>query len=87
MPDEQILCEVADGVATITLNRPQRLNAYTPVMRQELGSAFQQYDDDDTVRVIIVTGAGRGFCAGADMAGSGEILARAGIDTAPAQPA
>jgi len=65
---EQITCDVAGGIATITLNRPERLNAYTSTMRRELATAFQQYDGDDAVRVIIVTGAGRGFCAGADMA-------------------
>lgn len=68
MSYEQITCEIADRVATITLNRPDRLNAYTPTMRRELAAAFQQCDDDDGVRVVVVTGAGRGFCAGADLA-------------------
>lgn len=67
MDYEQITCDVADHIATITLNRPERLNAYTSTMRRELATAFQQYDGDDAVRVIMVTGAGRGFCAGADM--------------------
>jgi enoyl-CoA hydratase/carnithine racemase len=66
---EQILIDVADGIATLTLNRPERLNAYTPQMRQELAAAFAACEHDDGVRVIVVTGAGRGFCAGADMAG------------------
>ncbi len=65
---EQILTEVADGVLTITLNRPERLNAWTATMGEELISAFDDADADDDVRVIIVTGAGRGFCAGADLA-------------------
>jgi enoyl-CoA hydratase/carnithine racemase len=78
MPFEQILFEVRDGVATITLNRPERLNAYTPVMRREVGAALQQSDDDDAIRVVVVTGAGRGFCAGADMAASGQMFERAG---------
>jgi len=68
MAYEQITCDIADRVATITLNRPERLNAYTSTMRRELAAAFQQLDGDDGVRVVIVTGAGRGFCAGADMA-------------------
>lgn len=68
---EQILLSIRDSVATITLNRPERLNAYTPQMRRELAHAFQALDADDTVRAIVVTGAGRAFCAGADV-GSGE---------------
>jgi enoyl-CoA hydratase/carnithine racemase len=58
---------VADGVATITLNRPDTLNALTATMYQELIAAFDQVDADDDVRVVVVTGAGRGFCAGADI--------------------
>jgi enoyl-CoA hydratase/carnithine racemase len=64
---EEILYEVAEGVLTITLNRPERLNAWTPVMQRELIAAFDLADADDAVRVIVVTGAGRGFCAGADL--------------------
>jgi enoyl-CoA hydratase/carnithine racemase len=64
---EQIATEVADGVMTITLNRPERLNAWTATMCSELIEAFDQADADDQVRVVIVTGAGRGFCAGADL--------------------
>lgn len=68
MEYEQITCDIADRIATITLNRPERLNAYTSTMRRELAAAFRECDTDDGVRVVIVTGAGRGFCAGADMA-------------------
>ena len=71
MAYEQITYAVADGIATITLNRPERLNAYTSTMRRELAAAFQRCDTDDAVRVVIVTGAGRGFCAGADMSDGG----------------
>jgi len=60
--------EVAEGIMTITLSRPERLNAFTPQMMTELIAAFDAADADDAVRAVIVTGAGRGFCAGADLA-------------------
>ncbi len=63
----QILYDVRDRVATITLNRPDKLNAWTPTIRAELREAFAAAAADEGVRAIIVTGAGRGFCAGADM--------------------
>ncbi len=75
---EQIIVDVSNRVATITLNRPERLNAWTPVMAHELAAAFKQCDDDDAIRAIIVTGAGRGFCAGADLSAGGEAFAAAG---------
>ena len=71
MQYEQIVTEVADGVLTITLHRPDRLNAWTSTMGEELIAAFDEADADDAVRAVIVTGAGRGFCAGADLAGGG----------------
>lgn len=71
MAYEQITYEVADRVATITLNRPERLNAFTHPMADEIIAAFDAADADDEVRVVVVTGAGRGFCAGADLAGPG----------------
>jgi enoyl-CoA hydratase/carnithine racemase len=71
MTYEQITADTADGVLTITLNRPDRLNAWTPTMGEELIAAFDAADADDGVRAIIVTGAGRGFCAGADLQGGG----------------
>jgi enoyl-CoA hydratase/carnithine racemase len=64
----EILFDVKDQVATITLNRPDKLNAYTQVMSAELREAFAKADADASVRAIVLTGAGRGFCAGADMA-------------------
>jgi enoyl-CoA hydratase/carnithine racemase len=67
MAYQDILYDVQDRIATITLNRPQRLNAWTRTMDTEIHQAMQAATDDDGVRVIIVTGAGRGFCAGADM--------------------
>jgi enoyl-CoA hydratase/carnithine racemase len=74
MTYEQITAETADGVLTITLNRPDRLNAWTPTMGQELIAAFDAADADDDVRAIIITGAGRGFCAGADLQGGGSTF-------------
>lgn len=64
----QILYSVADRVATITLNRPDRMNAFTVTMAYELETAFKQADADDDVRAVVFTGAGRAFCAGADLA-------------------
>jgi enoyl-CoA hydratase/carnithine racemase len=65
---------VDDRVATITLNRPDRLNAFTAVMRGELIDAFDQADSDDDVRAVVVTGQGRAFCAGADLARGGDTF-------------
>jgi len=69
MSYEHIKYELDGPVATITLNRPDKLNAYTAIMGQELEDAFLRADEDDAVRAIVVTGAGRGFCAGADISG------------------
>lgn len=66
--------QLADHVLTITLQRPERLNAFTPTMARELIGAFDLADADDQVRAIIVTGAGRGFCAGADLGGGGSTF-------------
>jgi len=63
----QIAYEVADRVATITLDRPDRLNAFTVTMQRELCAALDEVDADPEVRVVVVTGRGRGFCAGADL--------------------
>jgi enoyl-CoA hydratase/carnithine racemase len=72
---EQIAYDVADGVATITLDRPDALNAFTAQMMRELIDAFDHVDADDNVRVVIITGRGRGFCAGADLsAGRGDTF-------------
>ena len=65
---ETITTDVTDGIMTLTLNRPDRMNAFTIGMLREMISAFDHADADDDVRVVIVTGAGRGFCAGADLA-------------------
>ena len=74
----QILYGVADGVATITLNRPEKMNAFTVTMMQEMCAAFDLIDADDAVRAVIVTGSGdRAFCAGADLTpdGGGQVFA------------
>jgi enoyl-CoA hydratase/carnithine racemase len=74
MDYEHIRYEVDDRILTITLNRPDRLNAFTPTMKDELIAAFDQADADDDVRAVIVTGEGRGFCAGADLQAGGETF-------------
>jgi enoyl-CoA hydratase/carnithine racemase len=74
MQYEQIRYVVDDGVLTITLDRPDRLNAFTTRMMHELIDAFGQADADDAVRAVIVTGAGRAFCAGADLGAGGDTF-------------
>jgi len=64
---EEIELTVADGIATVTLDRPERLNAFTAIMMNELIDAFDRIDADPEVRVVVMTGRGRGFCAGADL--------------------
>jgi enoyl-CoA hydratase/carnithine racemase len=76
MEFEQITTELADHVFTITLNRPERLNAFTTTMGDELRAAFDDADADDEVRAVIVTGAGRGFCAGADLGRGSETFTK-----------
>ena len=77
MAYQEIIYQVADRVLTITLNRPDKLNAFTQRMLQELIEAFDQADADDNVRAVIVTGAGRAFCAGADLSSGGNTFDRA----------
>jgi enoyl-CoA hydratase/carnithine racemase len=82
----QIRYDVADHIATITLNRPDQLNAFTGTMMRELIDAFDRVDADDDVRVVIVTGAGRGFCAGADLSSGGDTFAAGGSDVSTTVP-
>ncbi|MEM7410839.1 MAG: crotonase/enoyl-CoA hydratase family protein [Myxococcota bacterium] len=89
-PDlETLALEKSDGVLTVTLNRPDRLNAFTTRMMQEWLRVLDDADADDAVRAIIVTGAGRGFCAGADLGGGAETFASnrtAAPDSKPSVP-
>ena len=78
MDYEQIRYAVEDGILTLTLHRPEKLNAFTTRMMYELLDAFERADADDAVRVVIVTGAGRAFCAGADLSGGGGAFDYAG---------
>jgi enoyl-CoA hydratase/carnithine racemase len=79
MPNRETLYQVADRVATITLNRPEKLNAWTAVMEGEVRAAMEEAEQDENVRVIVLTGAGRGFCAGADMSLLSAV-AQSGLD-------
>jgi enoyl-CoA hydratase/carnithine racemase len=88
---QHIRYEVDGPILTVTLNRPDKLNAYTATMGNELADAFLQADQDDAIRAVIVTGEGRGFCAGADISGgantfdtsaSGNALGSARVDRA-----
>ena len=74
MSFETITTEVTDGILTLTLNRPEMLNAFNQTMMAEMIAAFDEADADDDVRAIIVTGAGRGFCAGADLSSGGDTF-------------
>jgi len=73
----QIRYDVTDGVCTLTLNRPEKLNAITRTMLDELVAAFDAADADDAVRAVVVTGAGRAFCAGADLSAGSKTFDRA----------
>jgi len=81
MPNQETLYEVVKRVATITLNRPDKLNAWTAVMEQEVRAAMAEAERDENVRVIVLTGAGRGFCAGADMSLLSTVATK-GLDAA-----
>ncbi len=72
---DEIDYAVADGVLTVTLDRPEQLNTYTPTMGAELLDAFDRADADPEVRAVVLTGAGRAFCAGADVSGGGDRFA------------
>ncbi|MEO8267823.1 MAG: crotonase/enoyl-CoA hydratase family protein [Ilumatobacteraceae bacterium] len=85
MDYSDILYDVDGHIATITLDRPAQLNAFTNAMVREMIDAFNRADADDDVRAVIVTGSGRGFCAGADLSAGAETFAKGGSDvTTPA---
>ena len=79
---DEIIYDVSDRVATITLNRPDKLNAFTNRMLKEIIAAMDLADADDDVRAVIFTGAGKAYCAGADLSGGGETFAKGGSDVA-----
>jgi enoyl-CoA hydratase/carnithine racemase len=74
MAYEQILADVKDSILTITLNRPEKLNAFTGKMMYEMIESFELASKDDDVRAIVVTGAGRAFCAGADLSSGADTF-------------
>lgn len=80
MEFQEIMYDVSEGIATITLNRPDKLNAFTGRMMHEIISALDITDADDEVKVVIFTGSGRAFCAGADLSSGGETFAKGGSD-------
>src|SRR5260370_15095937 len=86
MPYETILYEVDDAILTITLHRPDKLNAFTTRMLDELIDAFDRGDKDDAVTAVIVTGAGRAFCAGAGLSAGGATFDRAARPDRPQVP-
>src|ERR1700722_17684343 len=73
---QEIATELDDGILTVTLNRPDKLNAYTFGMGKELRDAFERASENDDERAVIVTGAGRGFCAGADISAGSDDFAK-----------
>lgn len=80
MDFEEIRLDIDEGVATITLHRPDKMNAFTGRMMHEMMTAFDATDADDEVRAVIVTGSGKAFCAGADLSGGGSTFSRGGSD-------
>ena len=80
MDFQDITLAVADGIATITLHRPDKMNAFTGRMMHEIIAALDITDADDNVKVVIFTGAGRAYCAGADLSSGGETFAKGGSD-------
>ena len=86
MPPVEV--DVRDGVAVLTLNRPEALNVFSGEMGAALGAAYRRCDEDDTVRAVVLTGAGRAFCAGADLSPDARSFAApgAGFSASPVDP-
>ena len=80
MDFQDIIYDVSEGIATITLNRPDKMNAFTGRMMHEIISALDLTDADDNVKAVIFTGAGRAFCAGADLSSGGATFSKGGSD-------
>lgn len=80
MTYSHILLDRSDGIGTLTLNRPEKLNAFAGTMRQELADALEVLERDPAVRVIVITGAGRAFCAGADVGYLAELVERRDVE-------
>ena len=80
MDFQDIAYEVSEGIATITLHRPDKMNAFTGRMMHEIISALDMTDADDNVKVVIFTGSGRAYCAGADLSSGAETFAKGGSD-------
>jgi enoyl-CoA hydratase/carnithine racemase len=80
MDFQDIIYDVSEGIATITLNRPDKMNAFTGRMMHEIISALDHSDADDNVKAVIFTGAGRAFCAGADLSSGGATFSKGGSD-------
>jgi 2-(1,2-epoxy-1,2-dihydrophenyl)acetyl-CoA isomerase len=80
MSFQHVLTERSDGIGTLTLNRPDKLNAFAGRMRQEIAEALDDLERDPSVRVIVITGAGRGFCAGADVGYMAELVERRDVE-------
>ncbi len=74
MTYQTLLYDVADGILTLTLDRPEQMNSFTVTMADELEAAFRRASDDDDVRAIVVTGAGKAFCAGMDLTREGNVF-------------
>ncbi len=74
--EQHVAFELREGVAQLTLNRPEQLNAFSGAMGEQLGAAYRRCDEDDDVRVVVLTGAGRAFCAGADLASGADTFAK-----------
>ncbi|HVM97539.1 MAG TPA: enoyl-CoA hydratase-related protein, partial [Candidatus Acidoferrales bacterium] len=83
MDYEQICYEVDEGILTLTLRRPEKLNAFTGRMLVEMLDAFDRADSDDSVRAVVVTGSGRTFCAGADISGGSDDFVGGQAGAAP----
>jgi 2-(1,2-epoxy-1,2-dihydrophenyl)acetyl-CoA isomerase len=77
---ENVLVDVSDGIGTVTLNRPDKLNAFAGTMRREIADAVRRMAEDPDVRVLVITGAGRAFCAGADITYMKDLTARNDVD-------